>query len=184
MSELVDPMKRYSKYYMLQLRHLHKTAPEFGTRRHLSEDMEDCIARYSPKTFLDYGCGKGGLLKMLNRSIPNCCVGYDPAIEEYSDEPSGPSEMLISTDVLEHIEPNYIDAVLQHIDKHFSLVAYLLIATTPAKKTLPDGRNAHLIQEGPDWWRRKILENIDANIAYEKFDLDKFILVLEKETVE
>ena len=30
--------------------------------------------------------------------------------------------------------------------------AFLTIATGPAKKFLPDGRNAHLIQEGPDYW--------------------------------
>jgi hypothetical protein len=30
------------------------------------------------------------------------------------------------------------------------------IATGPAMKTLPDGRNAHLIQEGPEWWTAKL----------------------------
>jgi hypothetical protein len=25
-----------------------------------------------------------------------------------------------------------------------------------AKKTLPDGRNAHLIVESPEWWRERI----------------------------
>jgi hypothetical protein len=102
--------------------------------------------------------------------------------------------MLISTDVLEHIEPEFVANVLQHMDSLFTRVAYLLIATCPAKKSLPDGRNAHLIQEEPDWWRPLILENINANIVDEKYKLgtwtnkktgqvnanNKFIVVLEK----
>jgi hypothetical protein len=28
-----------------------------------------------------------------------------------------------------------------------------VIHTGPAAKTLADGRNAHLIQEGADWWK-------------------------------
>ena len=32
----------------------------------------------------------------------------------------------------------------------------LVISLVPAKKTLPDGRNAHLILQTPDWWRDKL----------------------------
>jgi hypothetical protein len=31
-------------------------------------------------------------------------------------------------------------------------VGLYTIATGPAAKTMPDGRNAHLIQEGAEWW--------------------------------
>jgi hypothetical protein len=31
-----------------------------------------------------------------------------------------------------------------------------VISLVPAKKTLPDGRNAHLILQTPDWWRDKL----------------------------
>ena len=30
--------------------------------------------------------------------------------------------------------------------------AFFAISTRPAKKTLPDGRNAHLTVQSPDWW--------------------------------
>jgi hypothetical protein len=32
----------------------------------------------------------------------------------------------------------------------------LVISLIPAKKTLPDGRNAHLILEKPHWWKDKL----------------------------
>ena len=35
-------------------------------------------------------------------------------------------------------------------------IGFFVIAHRPAKKTLPDGRNAHLIQEGPAWWLPKL----------------------------
>jgi hypothetical protein len=35
-------------------------------------------------------------------------------------------------------------------------VAYIVIATRPAKNILPDGRNPHLIIEGKEWWREKL----------------------------
>jgi hypothetical protein len=41
------------------------------------------------------------------------------------------------------------------------------IACYPAKKHLPDGRNAHLIIESPDWWRTKILSNMQVSIVHE-----------------
>ena len=34
--------------------------------------------------------------------------------------------------------------------------AYLVIHTGPAGKTLPDGRNTHLIQQGEAWWREQL----------------------------
>ena len=39
-----------------------------------------------------------------------------------------------------------------------NVVAYMVAATRPAKKTLPDGRNTHLIVENRDWWERKLSE--------------------------
>ena len=42
------------------------------------------------------------------------------------------------------------------IDDYFTKSAWLIIACYPAKKILPDGRNAHLIVENPTWWLDKI----------------------------
>ena len=186
-------MTLYSKEYVNQLNRLHETKQTFGSRTGLG-DIQQWVDKYQPQTFLDYGCGKGGLVNTLNDIKEGCCIGYDPGIAQYAVEPSAPAEMLISTDVLEHIEPEFIDNVLQHINGLFTRVAYLLIATCPAKKALPDGRNAHLIQQEPDWWRPLLLKNIDAKIVDEKYKLgswtnkktgkehpnNKFIVVMEK----
>ena len=104
--------------------------------------------------------------------------------------------MLFTTDVMEHIEPRYLSSVLEHINDLFTNIGYFYIATSPAKKKLPDGRNAHLIVEGPDFWREKIQKKIDGKIIWEdvlernyvrkkegkniKFEANKYFALVKK----
>lgn len=98
---------------------------------------------------LDYGCGKGKL--GLGKK-------YDPAIPEFSTDPD-PADLLVSTDVLEHIEPDLLDNVLIHMKSKMKKQGFLTIGCSPASKKLPDGRNAHLIVRSPDWWIEKLKEH-------------------------
>lgn len=100
---------------------------------------------------LDYGCGKRGLEQALGFPIKN----YDPCIPGL-DKPPVPADVVVCGDVLEHIEPDCLDEVLKDIYRVTRQIAILLIANRPALKALPDGRNAHLIQEGPQWWLAKL----------------------------
>ena len=70
--------------------------------------------------------------------------------------PAAPSDLVACIDVLEHIEPDCLDAVLDDLARVTARVGVFTIATGPAAKTLPDGRNAHLIQEAPEWWMPKL----------------------------
>lgn len=100
---------------------------------------------------LDYGCGKGSLARSLCAAkIP--CAKYDPAIPDCSALPA-PADLVACLDVLEHVEPECLSEVLQHVRSLTRKVAFVAIATRPAGKTLSDGRNAHLIIQAGDWWR-------------------------------
>lgn len=109
-------------------------------------------------TLLDYGAGHNLSLKSTlapQRSFSY--QAYDPGVPDLADPPS-PAEMVVAIDCLEHIEPDFIDDVLDHLE---SLTEKFLFATVhmgPAGKVLPDGRNAHLIQKPPEWWLPKIME--------------------------
>ena len=59
--------------------------------------------------------------------------------------------------IRDSIEPVYLDQTLQYLSTK-SRYIYHLIALSPAKLILPDGRNAHLILESADWWRDKFLK--------------------------
>jgi S-adenosylmethionine:diacylglycerol 3-amino-3-carboxypropyl transferase len=71
-------------------------------------------------------------------------------------KPPEPHDIVVCTDVLEHIEPDCLDDVLADIRRCTKKAALLVVATRPAMKTLSDGRNAHLIQEDFKWWEPHI----------------------------
>jgi len=74
---------------------------------------------------------------------------------------------LVSCDVIEHFEPAQLDESLKLMQSKFSRAAFLLIACYPAKKQLPDGRNAHLIVENADWWLARVKQQFDqCNITW------------------
>jgi 2-polyprenyl-3-methyl-5-hydroxy-6-metoxy-1,4-benzoquinol methylase len=146
--------------YRKEQEQLHQN-PNYGVA---SESFAPIVAGIINKTgvdnILDYGAGKGRLMQSLQR----CDIQhkfrvehYDPAIPEWSDEPS-PRDLVCCIDVLEHIEPNLIDDVLNHLQEKVLHMGFFTIHTGPAVKTLSDGRNAHLIQEDESWWLPKIME--------------------------
>lgn len=107
---------------------------------------------------LDYGCGRN---QSLTRTLkPNRKIeyqGYDPGVPEMSEEPK-PSQLVVCIDVLEHIEPDCLDDVLDHLESLTEVCLFATVHTGPAGKVLPDGRNAHLIQRPSDWWLPKFTE--------------------------
>lgn len=132
-------------------RKLHKD-PVYGSSGHvLAKDVLIACKQYQTLDVLDYGCGKRGLEGALGFSIQN----YDPCIEGF-DAPPQPADIVACGDVLEHIEPECLDAVLADLYRLTKKCLVINVATRPARKILPDGRNAHLIQEGPSWWLPKL----------------------------
>lgn len=104
---------------------------------------------------LDYGSGQESLrINLEPINIPVTC--YDPGRPGREALPA-PHDLVVCTDVLEHIEPELLDNVLQHIFDLTIKGAYLHIATKVAKRMLTDGRNAHLIVQRPDWWEKQIM---------------------------
>lgn len=108
-------------------------------------------------TVLDYGCGRGTLKERVALSYHGERIvrEYDPAIPGKDALPE-PADLVVSTDVLEHIEPERLDTVLAHLQSLTKKVLFVVIATRPSGKTLSDGRNAHLILETGEWWHARM----------------------------
>jgi len=67
---------------------------------------------------------------------------------------------VVCTDVLEHIEPECLQTVLEHLRSLTRAVAHIVIAIkADGHKKLGDGRDPHLIIESPNWWRAKLKEH-------------------------
>jgi hypothetical protein len=138
-------------------RQLHEDPRGFGGdgKKHAERVME-FANKIRARSICDYGCGEGTLKPALQRLGFAGFIGeYDPAMKGREALPK-PAHLVVSTDVLEHIEPDRLEAVLRHQFLVAERAAFFTIATRPANKILPDGRNAHLIQEPPDWWLEKL----------------------------
>lgn len=127
---------------------LHATA-EYG--RHgdkWAPKIRELIAAHDIGSILDYGCGQGALGRALGIRIDE----YDPAIPGKDSLPL-PADLVVCTDVLEHIEPDRLVNVLDHLQSLTRRLFFAVVATRRARKFLEDGRNAHLIVQPGDSWR-------------------------------
>ena len=157
MSELI------SEEYRSQLEQLHEARADFGRQSPEWAGYLRALCR-SLDTYdvLDYGCGKGELALHL----PFRVKLYDPGMPKFAASPVA-ADILVSTDVLEHIEPDKLTPVLEHMAAMTKRLAFIHIATRSAKKTLPDGRNAHLIVQPPRWWKAA-LQDVGFIVVGEK----------------
>lgn len=148
-------MALISDAYREQNRLMHERIASYGASgRKNAEEVKRLASKYNARTVLDYGCGKKGLEKGLQGS-GLMVINYDPAVPEHAADPPQ-SDLVICTDVLEHIEPDCLDDVLKHIASKMLMAGMFLVACRPANKKLPDGRNAHLIIEPAKWWLEKV----------------------------
>ena len=158
--------------YLEQNRLLHAAGSYGLGGKRWAQIVRNVCAKVGSRDVLDYGCGQRTLEGALDFPIRN----YDPCIPGLDAAPQ-PADVVVCTDVLEHIEPDCIDAVLDDLKRVVRKAGFLVIANRPAKKTLPDGRNAHLIQEGVDWWLAKLRARFE--IAYTKESQGELIVVVE-----
>jgi len=124
--------------------------------------VADVIRENDVKEMLDYGAGKGRLEQKLREILPDCPTiqNYDPAVPEWAAPPA-PREFVTCIDVLEHIEPACLENVLDDLERLTLRLGLFAVQNGTARRILPDGRNAHLIQEPPRFWLTKFMERFE-----------------------
>jgi hypothetical protein len=148
-----------SDLYRKQNTELHKRCMHYGISagERWGPHVLELIKEHGYADVVDYGCGKGSLGKLLREhNIP--CQDYDPAIVAKCVPPQ-PADLVVCVDVMEHVEPEFLDAVLADLARVTKKLIFFVISNQPASKTLSDGRNAHLIVRDPPWWVHKIREH-------------------------
>jgi uncharacterized Rossmann fold enzyme len=145
-----------SAHYRQMNEQLHQKNLAYGVGGGKHADTVKKLVKILQKTtefvsVLDYGCGRGYLAKALPFPIGE----YDPAVAGKTDSPR-PADLVACTDVLEHIEPDRLMFVLDDLRRCVKQLGYFVIHTKASKKTLPDGRNAHLIQQNKEWWMAEL----------------------------
>ncbi len=141
---------------------LHRDNPTYGAggAKHTATVL--ALAKsINTTSVLDYGCGKG----LLAASLPFPIWEYDPAIPGKDATPRA-ADLVVCTDVLEHIEPEKINYVIGDLRRCVIKGGYFVIHLGPAQKTYADGRNTHLIQESPKWWETRLAEHFKIGKTY------------------
>ena len=159
---------RISETYREQNRKLHER-PGYGiSGKKWAGLVSDLYEAYNCASVLDYGCGKG----TLGQAMPHLMVrGYDPCIEGLDADPD-PADLVVCGDVMEHVEEECVDEVLDHIQGLTKKVVVFVVSTRPAKKILPDGRNAHITIRDSNWWLELMMRRWKISIFNVKRDAE------------
>jgi hypothetical protein len=169
------PSRRYAEM-LEQYRLLHRngegslgmaaeeTFDGHSLKRH-DDEIAKLIGATGARSLLDYGAGKGRFYAACPgepadgrmRSYPKWpgvkITCYDPGYAPFAAPFEGRFDGAISTDVLEHIPEEDIGWVLDEIFAAAERFVYVVAACYPARKTLPNGENAHCTLQTPEWWK-------------------------------
>jgi hypothetical protein len=151
-----------SEEYLRLQTELHRN-PHYGVASlGFASLVADLIRLMNLRSVSDYGAGKKRLLEGLEKAgiKLDAYLPYDPAFPDYG--PPREADLVCCIDVLEHIEPERLDAVLEELAAITVKAGFFSIHTGPAAKTLPDGRNAHLIQRPSSWWLLRLCRYFDV----------------------
>jgi hypothetical protein len=145
---------RISAGYVAEQKTLHARPQGYGGKGSAwAQPVAKLIRTFSASSVLDYGCGQGSLVRALRQmELKGVRLAeYDPAIPG-KDWPPVFADLVVCTDVLEHVEPDKLPSVLAHLKSLARKAVFAVIALRESNKTLTDGRNAHLIVQTADWW--------------------------------
>jgi len=128
--------------------------------------IKSLIDRTGARTLLDYGSGKGSYYRgqpvavkgagsfdsVLDYWNVDSVACYDPAYAPFSDLPKEQFDGVVCTDVMEHCPAEDVPWIVDEMFAYARRFVFVNVACYPAKKTLPNGENAHCTIEPPGWW--------------------------------
>jgi hypothetical protein len=141
--------------YVQEQQLLHQD-PTYGAGSHrYAHLLIDIMRQEKCETILDYGAGKGTLAKVIHSITGMTIAEYDPGVPGKEQAPA-PADLVACIDVMEHIEPFCLDAVIQDLARLTRKRLFLDIATKFDKhRWLTDGRNSHQIVNEGGWWSNR-----------------------------
>lgn len=145
-------------------------------------DVAECamlvrgLAEYG-STVLDYGCGQGHFKRVLG--IRYDVREYDPAIPGKDDRPES-ADVVVCADVLEHVEPAFIDNLFSDLRNLTRTIAIMVIATRPSQKIMANGEQSHTVVMPAEWWRERIERRFVIDGFTDRTDTGHGLLVVAR----
>ena len=114
------------------------------------------------RSVLDYGCGKGVFAEWINARL-TCAkpvwTKYDPGIPGIDKLPGGRFDMVVTCDVLEHVEPTQIDDTIRELEERAEICMYNNIACAGTNSVFTTGpyagQDIHINVQTRQWWLDK-----------------------------
>ena len=139
--------------------------------------VQRLLVQYQCFDVLDYGAGKQTLSQVL-KPMGVVIRDFDPAIPSIATPPM-PADLVVCSDVLEHVEPDFLENVLRHLQvltRNILFIRVCLVACT--SKSLPDGSDPHRIIQPVEWWVAILERYFQVQETVERSDR-YFALVLQ-----
>ncbi len=117
---------------------------------------------YMINTVLDFGCGEGVLGEYIQDARRGRVVwtDYDPGMKGIDRMPQGPFDLVVTCDVLEHVEPHLLDATIRECFELSDRLVYHNIPCYPTGTNFISGpyrgQNIHLTVEDTEFWKKRI----------------------------
>lgn len=148
-----------------QYAELHRTRKYGDTGVRKRKIIEPWIKIERPVTVLDYGAGQSQLVNRIKCASIAVRDRYDPAIPDISKIPRSNYDLVICTDVFEHLDEDEAPKILRDIARITRKVIFC-IDTRVASTILPNGENAHATVKSPDWWLATVAQHFpDSEIV-------------------
>lgn len=127
---------------------------------HVRELMLD----HPTQTILDYGCGAGIQYSRyrLQDWLGVMPTLYDPAVPAFAAKPQGQFDGVICSDVMEHLPESALEEVVEEICDYARKWVFFSVCCRPAGRILPNGRNAHVTVQPPEFWKLVIKRRTKA----------------------
>jgi 2-polyprenyl-3-methyl-5-hydroxy-6-metoxy-1,4-benzoquinol methylase len=145
------------EYKDLELyKQLHQQRSYGDTGSVYTDDVRSFIDETGSVSVLDFGAGRGSLKSSLHNKYSIDIDEFDPCIPDKEIIPKEEYELVITTDLLEHLFEEEIDNLFEEILSLKPKFMYHAISTRTATILLPDGSNCHKTVKNTEWWSNRI----------------------------
>lgn len=138
--------------------------PGFSILAH-KDDIKKLVGKFKAERILDYGCGRGDQYRAPHRLHRYWGLQwwhvtlYDPAFKEHSERPHGKHDLVICSDVLEHVPENDVADTIGELFFFAGKAVWASVCCRPAKKNFPGTDiNLHVTIHPLGWWEQKFIE--------------------------
>lgn len=137
------------------------------------DSIKKLIKRSGAKTVLDFGCGRGDAYRSpitIHNSwqIPRKHVTlYDPAFRSSSELPRGLFDVVLCSDVLEHVPGEEVDEFVKRLFGYAKKAVWASVCCRDAKKCFPGTEtNMHVCVKPYQWWHDTFAEHAPEGIQW------------------